>query len=179
MEEQKYTPRMTIIRSLCFYPILYKSKSEVLDHLFLSVGNGYEWKNGYLMNFANPDMFNVDYYIKKGLRNLKDLPHIYKKNKYLMKYLKFNIENVEDIVNIYNYNIPLRNHIHEKYSAIMNVPDDVSELWFLECFKFIKWMKHYFVMKSFGCKPDKVWLKQQTMMIEILYDKFASKLKSR
>lgn len=179
MEEQKYTPRMTIIRSLCFYPSLYKSKSEVLGHLFLAIGNGYEWENGYITNLSNPDRYSVDYYIKKGLANLKDFPDVYKKNTYLMKCFKFNIENVEFIADSCNYDKPIRYKISEKYSKIMNIPENVNELWLLECFEFVKWMKHYFAMDSFGCKPDKVWLRKQIMIIENLYDELSEKLSKR
>ncbi len=40
----------TIKESLLSYPTLYKKEEDVLEHLFFVIGNGYEWKNGQLVD---------------------------------------------------------------------------------------------------------------------------------
>lgn len=43
------TPNETIRRGLYYFPSLYKSRADVLHHLFLVIGNGYEWVDGELV----------------------------------------------------------------------------------------------------------------------------------
>lgn len=51
----------TVIGSLLLYPDLYPSRLEVDDHLFATIGNGYEWVDGELVEtIYNPDKEGID-----------------------------------------------------------------------------------------------------------------------
>jgi hypothetical protein len=68
----------SIAKSIVEYPSLYKdinylrSEQKVLDHLFLVIGNGYSWWDGYLVNTLNGDVKSRwcdkvnDYVVDKG-----------------------------------------------------------------------------------------------------------------
>lgn len=44
------SPDETIEQSIRCYPSVHRNRSQVLDHLFFTIGNGYEWINGELVN---------------------------------------------------------------------------------------------------------------------------------
>lgn len=65
------TVKDTVIDCLRRYPALNKNKVDVFDHLFLTVGNGYEWVNGELVYWKEEERYvmNVETAIQKCLFN--------------------------------------------------------------------------------------------------------------
>lgn len=45
----------TVRRCLIQYPSLFRNKGDVYDHLFLTIGNGYEWVDGGLVEKSSGD----------------------------------------------------------------------------------------------------------------------------
>jgi hypothetical protein len=49
------------------YPFLYTTKTDVYHHIFLVIGNGYEWHEGRLSTMdSNAEWFNIDEYESNG-----------------------------------------------------------------------------------------------------------------
>ena len=48
-----------------FYPNLFPTRKHCLDHLFCTVGNGYKWKNGELVE---DDEYTKRYKLKKPMK---------------------------------------------------------------------------------------------------------------
>lgn len=61
------TPEKTIKCCLIYYPNLFSNRADVLNHLFLTVGNGYEWVNGELVY---KDDIDKDISICSGIDNI-------------------------------------------------------------------------------------------------------------
>ena len=63
------TVRDTIIDMLRRYPLITKNKVDAYDHLFLTVGNGYEWKDGELVYWNEEQRYkmNIEDAIRKQL----------------------------------------------------------------------------------------------------------------
>lgn len=57
----------TIQRMFDNYPTLFKERVDCLDHLFCTIGNGYEWVNGELIAIAN---CGYDILTKEEIANL-------------------------------------------------------------------------------------------------------------
>ena len=53
------TVRDTIIDMIRRYPLITKNKVDVYDHLFLTVGNGYEWKDGELVYWNEEQRYKM------------------------------------------------------------------------------------------------------------------------
>lgn len=49
------SPEAVIRRGLWYYPTLFQNRTDVLAHLFLSYGNGYEWYDGELVAVMRDD----------------------------------------------------------------------------------------------------------------------------
>lgn len=63
------TVKDTVINCLRRFPALNKNKVDVFDHLFLTVGNGYEWINGELVYWKDEERYvmNIETAIQKCL----------------------------------------------------------------------------------------------------------------
>lgn len=59
------TPRDTIKLSVLNYPLISQTNGEIQHHLFIIIGNGYEWVNGEL----------VDEYNERNFKTTKDAIH--------------------------------------------------------------------------------------------------------
>lgn len=53
------TVRDTIIDMLRRYPLITKNKVDVYDHLFLTVGNGFEWRDGELVYWNEEQRYKM------------------------------------------------------------------------------------------------------------------------
>ena len=127
-----------------FYPTLFKDRSDCLNHLFCTIGNGYKWVNGELVS-------RDDKYTSADLDKLKS--HLvngkaYQHNKMSLKdeaiyYLKQNIlDKIED-----KQLSPEAQTILDRYVAehLAEYPDDVyhrkprAQRWYLEyCTEYAK-----------------------------------------
>lgn len=65
------TVKDTVINCLRRFPALNRNKADVFDHLFLTVGNGYEWINGELVYWKDEERYviNIETAIQKCLFN--------------------------------------------------------------------------------------------------------------
>ena len=139
------------------YPSLFSSAIHVYDHLFLTIGNGYEWKGGELVyHDENSLCDNVEEAINRviddGVSTFKDLFDILKcpdqkvfdnvANNYTKDAKKYihNILTIEDLLD--DLSVPEKYpelgdrennkftfYSLSKYSAIANIPDDVHYGW--------------------------------------------------
>lgn len=134
------------------YPTLFKERADCLNHLFCTIGNGYEWENGELVDGINDD----DDYIKHlenemvngkayqhNMYSLRDdyIANDYIAKKFLRPYDEyFTVENrVREILrepdNVY-HNEPDRKKRwsfylqgYSQFERIRNVPDNVKDDW--------------------------------------------------
>lgn len=65
------SPENTIKECLLYYPNLFGNRADVMNHLFLTIGNGYSWVNGELVeNCIGKDKGSLS--IESGLDQLVD-----------------------------------------------------------------------------------------------------------
>lgn len=55
------TAEQTVKHSLMFYPSITYNKMSAYNHLFATIGNGYEWVDGELVSMDNPSYSKDDY----------------------------------------------------------------------------------------------------------------------
>lgn len=123
------------------YPSLFPAPICVYDQLFLTIGNGYEWKDGELV--CNDENSLCDT-VEEAVNRIKDdyfkrIEDIYgisedvftgiieRYKKEVENYL-YNIFHIEDIME--DLTVPeFKFYSLSKYSAIANIPDDVHYDW--------------------------------------------------
>lgn len=134
-----------IIDSIKTYPLIFKNRWYVLEHLFCTIGNGYDWSNdGYLVTYKYDDRplnywekLTLEEYILKNNTNsnftlLKDFYKNFYKNEYTKQ--KMIAANAEKLSKIFK---PYRNHgilskiypLSKNYSMILNFPDNVQSIY--------------------------------------------------
>lgn len=82
------TVETTIQEMFDHYPLLYSTRKECLDHLFCTIGNGYEWKWGQLIyddgnSLRDKDMHDADYakpFHAKAHQSIKNIKARQKRN---------------------------------------------------------------------------------------------------
>lgn len=99
------------------YPTLFKERADCLNHLFCTIGNGYEWKGGELVGWNDYD----DDYIKH-LESEMVNGKAYQHHKYSLRddYIA-NDYIAEKFINPYDKYYTVENRVYE----ILNEPDDV------------------------------------------------------
>lgn len=131
-----------IVESILQYPLLYrdvsyeKSKIKVLDHLFLTVGNGYSWSHGVLAGHSEPSSgelypegaaaFEEGYFTKPLLITEEIVP---------------GLSVTYDQCNTYPW-VPYP--ISAKYSRIMQIPDDVQEDWLAGAVEILRQLEEFY-----------------------------------
>lgn len=139
------------------YPRLFPAPICVYDHLFLTIGNGYEWQDGELVYDDENSLCNTVEEAIDKIKNyyfelVKEIHSIHTKkdgtfdnivNRYIKETTRYihNILNIEDMLedmSIPNMYDPALKEGEEnkfkfyglsKYSAIANIPDDVHYDW--------------------------------------------------
>ena len=154
------TVKDTIKSIIITCPILYPTKLSAYNHLFLTIGNGYRWKNGELISEDDEEncsiedaleaLFNKEsqYDVLKSL--LDDTTNSEVIINYLKRRNKKNLElakvivNCEKIINekLYITNEEILYPLCE-YSRILNIPDDIKDDWKDAIKEFL-----YFIMTS-------------------------------
>ena len=146
------TLKDTVKSILIMYPLISPSKLSVYSHLFLTIGNGYEWINGELVSSEDSEnctiekgleeLFNDEYqyqllesYLDMYISNFYDpkefVSYLKRENKQKLKLVK-RILNAENIV---EEELHMSNEEEEilyplcKYSAILNIPTDIKDDW--------------------------------------------------
>ncbi len=147
------------------YPMLFKAENYkisemlVLDHLFLVIGNGYEWHDGYLCEDDKPKPY--------GEKKFKSLPkgffkkRIYSYKKTTKSMYEFWKKNKDNSMWRYGVIIKKRNYYYYEfpkdvvgtkfspypicqYSRFTIIPDDVRPDWLKGAIKIVKATLDYF-----------------------------------
>ena len=160
--------RMTLIASITQYPSIYPNVTAVADHLLLCIGNGYEWEDGCLVGMEgnDPDKRSVRTHIQRGLK--KNQQAHYAKSPYRgyqACLFDFNIKNVELLIaegidgRTYNSYYGL----HEDYSCICKLPDNIQEDWldFAE-----KFANEYLTVLTQNPQVEKIQFGRQLVSVE-------------
>lgn len=145
----------TMLKHTRLCPIDTKNKLDIYNHLFLRIGNGYEWNDGELVDvYGNNtiltieeaienellDEFNLTLFNRSVNRNIRmyDISSSECKEKIrerLKRYYK-NIQTILHAEDIINHNIVINEDKRDfdfysltTYSTIMNIPDNVKPDW--------------------------------------------------
>ena len=128
------------------YPSLFKRGGDVLDHIFLVNGNGYEWENGEPKSFDDDrlDIYSsFDTYKKYWMRNKEESPDILTRliDNYAcdMKIRETSFERAKDKRVTYRY-------IYKKFdghSVFDTIPDDALPIW-KEAHEIVKEMMEWY-----------------------------------
>ena len=119
------------------FPTLFSTKQECYDHLFCTVGNGYCWKWGQIVEDVygledDKEKHENDYLNPKVLKSEQSLDNIkMKQNEDRELYELKRLDDLEDYnIDIGEYD-PNKHHWYplSKHSLINNIPDDVRDDW--------------------------------------------------
>jgi len=122
----------TIIHSILDHPQLYKdtnykySKEKVLNHLFFTNGNGYEWENGELVCLTE-DIEGIDKKIPEDYFNIPIMSEEKDETKFMRDW---RIEDGEPFTP-YEIKSNTAEHLYPicEYAKIMNLPSNIKKDW--------------------------------------------------
>lgn len=105
-----------------FYKGLFPTRKHALNHLFCTIGNGYEWINGELVEDGE---YEKRYKLRKPIKKaiFKNEYHWIKMNQL---YTEINRENGIEIPPEYNFRWTLLN---KSDSVLFNLPDNIKDDW--------------------------------------------------
>lgn len=141
--------RDTLKYSFMFYPSLFPNKISVCDHLFLVIGNGYEWDNGELVGVFHDDLLEGLTHKQLEKQALKSLRKEFKVDEpysaYTLKQWEFQIKNVELLL---EERMTLDGYssfytLHPEYSHIATLPDDITDDWLELAERFLWEYEHF------------------------------------
>lgn len=131
------------------YPSLFPTPIYVYAHLFLTIGNGYEWKDGELVYDDENSLCNT---VEEAINRIKDdyfkriediygisenvftgIIERYKKEAENYLYNIFHIEEILDDMTVPEFKF----YSLSKYSAIATIPDNVHYAWINEIKRFV------------------------------------------
>lgn len=134
------TVRQVVFRSLIKYPMLFKTKGDVFEHLFLSIGNGYEWENGGLVEVCDalkddePCWADENYDGSKDsdfIREVMQRHHVLDARRQNNR-IQFVLDNFDAI-----FDEPVRlencHHAESDYCRLYHMPEDVRDDWKIAC----------------------------------------------
>lgn len=108
-----------------FYSDLFYTRQKCLDHLFCCIGNGYEWKNGELIETDADDERLQRYSLKKDI--------IHAEPSEFVKQLGLQQESIQKTLMEIKGRIDFTPNkwypISKEYSYICNYPDDIKPDW--------------------------------------------------
>lgn len=177
------------------YPAIFSNVADVMDHLFLTVGNGYEWVNGELIDKSdnipnlqsafdklkhnNIDNTNTDRLVYSIIKDLLNHPSLDMLNDTYNRIIKIRHKEINRLVE-HSYQIANVDEILLKplqleatydlyplseYSCIMNIPDDITDDW-KQCIKrFYDWI----MSSEFSFIVE--WRNKYGGMLKIIEDK--------
>ena len=129
------TVETTIQKMFDEYPDLFATRADCLDHLLCTIGNGYEWKWGQLVDWYDDDKdaHERDYLnpaVTKAKQSEKNIAKKMKDDKGLWDLRREN--DLEDGLPDIGPYVPSKRHwylLSKRSSALLNVPDDVKPDW--------------------------------------------------
>jgi hypothetical protein len=112
-------PEDTLQFMMDFYPTIFFNRQKCLDHLFCTIGNGYAWRNGELV-----DIFTDEYLLRWGLlhpiKKAKQSEFCYQNESMDKMYIR----KFEETGKKYRRWYPL-----SEYSKILNLPKNITQEW--------------------------------------------------
>lgn len=133
----------TIKTLLQDYPRLYKNRMDVLYHLFCVIGNGYDWKDGDLVDVSGYQKDRPSEYTIDAEANYQALVDFYQNQMSFMpseeklrkeatdnqQHALYLQENIDQIVNTTTPLLLSTYPLSEEYSSLMNIPEDINQDW--------------------------------------------------
>ena len=165
-------PKQTCMYLICLYPSLFNTMLSAYCHLFLTIGNGFMWENGYITEITHDDMKYENYSTEKmvnlGLEKLEKNYETLASDKYF-NFLKqqslFTIHHAEEIVmHVPMSSDEITNKISD-LSLISNVPGNITDLWLDAAEKFIMLYIYRINLKRFY-DVDKRYLNKQNYLAQ-------------
>jgi len=144
----------------------------MFDHLFLTIGNGYIWSKGELV----PDYqdqngqldISLDEIKKQGFKKLAEEIPGKPYSEYTLGKWKYQIENVEKLVAT-NWLDPFEYlhfyGIHEGYSEITLLPDNITPSWFEAAKSFIRTYRMF--LNSRYATAEHYWMSKALVQTEL------------
>lgn len=118
-----------------FYPDLFPTRKHALDHLFLVIGNGYEWINGELVD--NDDTYVKRYKLVKPIKKaIFEKEYTWWNWHHMFKEISIQLDKPMNPDYEFNWS-----EISKEYSYIYNYPSNIKSDWFnllLECKQLLK-----------------------------------------
>jgi hypothetical protein len=122
------------------YPSIFPNEDAAIDHLYLTIGNGYEWKNGALVyEYANDEKSEVRKMLLKGVPEHKIKAWVKKQDDIFWKKMNENDPSWKMLKKLRDkYKLdemvnepprPLEAYTICEYSAIWNVPKNAKPDW--------------------------------------------------
>lgn len=185
----------TLKSCLMEYPSIFPNALSVYDHLFCTIGNGYEWENGQLVD-GKDKAITIEEAVVKQIQDLIDDPierftvfedfdfgtakkilnaHYKRIIKYVkmifdtdnrMKDFSFDVIDEEFISKVFDDKCKL--YPLSKYSHICNIPDDVQYDWLMAAKK----MYDIIIENEDRVDGEKEWLPKIGERIDTLLKKF-------
>lgn len=120
----------TLQKLLDLYPEIFPTRKHALDHLFCTIGNGFEWKDGELISddelFEDNDClwnrYSLNYHIKSAKGLNEDL---YWESVKIHKHLK-ELDTTHKIPLDYQFEWY---ELSKKYSYLYNYPKNIKDDW--------------------------------------------------
>lgn len=187
-----------IRNSILCYPSIFSDygRISVLDHLFCTIGNGYEWKNGKLVSEELSEheietYYQFDKWINRekefGFHGFND--HLTYDECFEEQYFR-NVTIIPKIERLATTINPYVNfgRIHTNYSKLFTFPDNVKPEWFegmketisliIEAGNHPEWINEYEIFGEYKIKSEteriKSDLKHNTKMALLWQEKFMS-----
>ena len=140
------TIKDTIKSMIIMHPRLFPTKLSVYDHLFLTNGNGYRWKNGELISEDDEENCSIDDGLEALFNNelqydfLEDYLNATTDSEDIINYFKRrNKEKLELAKVIINYEKIINEKLYIttdvvlyplcEYAKILNIPNDIKDDW--------------------------------------------------
>lgn len=124
-------------QSLLSYPLLFPSRWDVLLHLFLVIGNGYEWENGRLVSVMEREEFDearARATFFRDLDELEDRTGTRPEDILRRARRQFQLDHIDDLVREDWVDVrpgglsaSMFLQVNTEYSHAFDVPDDVEE----------------------------------------------------
>ena len=96
------TLEKTVRHMLLNYPSLFSGAIEAYNHLFLTVGNGYTWENGELINTCRAENETED--VREAIKNTIDF-HYFKESPSFWQTVKNDYKANLIIIDFKNYTV--------------------------------------------------------------------------
>lgn len=118
------TYRDTLVQCLLDWPALFLNEDDVLDHLFITIGNGYHWENGCLVS-------SHDYEASQDQRVMYERKYPWdvraSEREYRVDTLKFSRQSC-----YFKLGTGVGRYLYRSFgknSALCNLPDDIQPDW--------------------------------------------------